>query len=71
MPIDNSAALKEQIAMLKELCKVLQEKLDTAQINYAVAEGVCVCMCVSTYNCSGACYICAHVCVYCVIVYIP
>lgn len=47
---DNSAALKEQIAVYKELCKVLQEKLDTAQIDYAIAEGKLLEMTISKFN---------------------
>ena len=41
--IDYVAALEEQVAKLKELCKGLAEERDAAVINYAVVEGVCMC----------------------------
>ena len=40
--IDHVEALEEQVARLKEMCKVLAEERDAAVINYAVAEGVCI-----------------------------
>ena len=39
--IDDIAALRQQNAVLKKICKVLKDERDAALIDYAVAEGVC------------------------------
>ena len=44
IPTDDIAALRQQNTVLKEFCKVLKDRLDDAVIDYAVAEGIYVCV---------------------------
>ena len=42
IPTDNITALRQQNTVLKEFCKALKDERDTAVIDYAVVEGMCV-----------------------------
>ena len=53
VPLDHVVALEEQVARLKEMCKVLSEERDTAVINYAVVEGVCIIVLMNYARCYG------------------